>query len=215
MNSKMTGWLFLIAPLITLVFWLVSGMPTDASDLGVGEIVGELGKNPDWLKLSVSLASLGVVGTAIGWASMKGMMSGSNWAYIGGLAILISVPGQIAEAGLVAGTGSAGGSAAAAAGAGMADAAVAAGAVGAALWSASQAVGALSSAVFFLGIASMGIGMILQKNVHIISASSFAIMGILGVAGAAYDYGSLLMAVPYIGMVLTSVAVGVELIRSK
>lgn len=210
MSSKLTGWLLIASPIITMVAWFLSplgrlGAPADVAG-GTPGILMAIAADASIIKLFIAIAMIGIVGMAIGFGSMKKLMSGGAGyalAYIGAAAVLISIPGQMAEGGLIAGS-----AAAAALGeAGMG--------TGVALWSSGEAIGSLATGICFLGITLLGIGTYLQKNIHIISQVALTVIGIYGVVGAVQFYSEGLMAGAYVGLAFTSVAIGIELVRNK
>ena len=71
-----------------------------------------------------------------------------------------------------------------------------------------------ATAIFALGLALLGAGLYMKKSVHVISSASYMIIGLFGAIGSIFFYDAGLMAVYYFGLTLTTVAVGIELIRT-
>ena len=81
---------------------------------------------------------------------------------------------------------------------------------------AAQGIGSLTTAIAMLGFAVVGIAFLVQKNVHVILSALVTIVGFVGVVGAAasYDNDNVMM-VPYIGMMISALALGIIRIRTK
>ena len=71
-----------------------------------------------------------------------------------------------------------------------------------------------ATSIFALGLALLGAGLYMKKSVHVISSASYMIIGLFGVVGSILFYDGGLMAVYYFGLTLTTIAVGIELIRT-
>ena len=69
-------------------------------------------------------------------------------------------------------------------------------------------------AIFALGIGLLGFSMFQNETVHKISSSFYMIVGIYGVIGSILFYDQGLIGFYYVSLVITSVAIGIELFRT-
>jgi len=74
--------------------------------------------------------------------------------------------------------------------------------------------GGIGTAIFALGIGLLGFSMFQNETVHKISSSFYMIVGIYGVIGSILFYDQGLIGFYYVSLVITSVAIGIELFRT-
>jgi hypothetical protein len=205
MSTRMlTGLLLIIGPIVLLAGFITfagSGVVNDWSD--TAGTVAELGKNSGLVKTALSIVVLGMLGGAAGLAGLNHSMAGGSGAHYARLGLLLYVIGitiGIAEYTLLIGI-------AGAAGDGQAGAET--------LFTASQAIGAGATTIWFLGLAVIGISIFVQKNLHSILAALIVIVGVIGTVFGIIDYSSDLLIIPMLGSIVVTIATGALFLRSE
>jgi len=162
------------------------------------------GENAGLLKAAISVATLGMLIVAAGFAGLNHSMSGGSSAHymrVGLLVYIIGATVVIGESALNIGLAQA--------------ASDGKQAVAEALFAASEAIGSAGEATRFLGFALIGASIFTQKNLHVALGALMVVIGLFGVGVAVSDYTSPTMAVGYIGSTILTLATGVLVIRAK
>ena len=206
MNSKITGWILAIFPIVGLACWALSPIfalgPPGEFEGGYGAFAAELGKSANAVSLWMALAGLAYAVLTVGLMSLKSKYTDGNYGYMAGILLLVGFAGQGVETGAFSAAAQA-----ASKGAEMIPSA-------AALIVFCTTAGGGATSIFALGLALLGAGLYMKKSVHVISSASYMIIGLFGVVGSILFYDGGLMAVYYFGLTLTTIAVGIELIRT-
>jgi len=206
MNSKTTGWILTIFPIVGLACWALSPIfalgPPAEFEGGYGAFAAELGKSANAVSLWMALAGLAYAVLTVGLMSLKSKYTDGNYGYMAGILLLVGFAGQGVETGAFSAAAQA-----ASKGAEMIPSA-------AALIVFCTTAGGGATSIFALGLALLGAGLYMKKSVHVISSASYMIIGLFGVVGSILFYDGGLMTVYYFGLTLTTIAVGIELIRT-
>jgi len=206
MNSKITGWILAIFPIVGLACWALSPIfalgPPGEFEGGYGAFAAELGQSANAVSLWMALAGLAYAVLTVGLMSLKSKYTDGNYGYMAGILLLVGFAGQGVETGAFSAAAQA-----ASKGAEMIPSA-------AALIVFCTTAGGGATSIFALGVALLGAGLYMKKSVHVISSASYMIIGLFGVVGSILFYDGGLMAVYYFGLTLTTIAVGIELIRT-
>ena len=222
--SKTTGWLLVIGIIGTMAFGL-SNAAASADWSSDTAMLTALSTDVDWTKLSFILSAIGQIVLTIGIVGIKDAMSGGVGHKYASMAIWFLAIGATtnllwsammgltgdqwsaktsleAAAGGAAAAGQTEAAAAAAAGAGIA--------AGIALsaWATALAIGAASQLTTFIGVALLGIGLTMQKSLHMILAALITILGIIGIAITLYDARSTLLFIPFLGTFVIMLIIG-------
>jgi hypothetical protein len=188
MDSRtLSGLLLISSPIIMIVFWLLLGPDG-------GDVISA--------KYAYGIGTLGLLLMVVGLSLVKDEMAGgagAHYAQVGVLLLVLGMSAAIVESALEIVSVEA---------ASPEHTALFAGAA--------EGVGSLTTAISMLGLAVVGIAFLVQKNVHVILSALVTIVGIVGVVGAAtsYDNDNVMM-VPYIGMMISSLALGIVRLRTK
>jgi len=221
MNSRtLTGSLLIIGPILAImgfIGWAIV-VGTDISPDDTQATIKAFGENVVGVKMVVLLFTLGSIAVVGGIRGIRNSMDGGSGFEIAGFGffiMVIALAGNLAETAFVMGTAEASSKMAQAAAAGSAESAASAGAVAASLYSASQAIGAVTTALLFLGFGIIGYGVYMQKNFNAIIACLIVVIGIIGVVLPIIDYAQLWMIIPWVSFICMSIALGVISIRSN
>ena len=87
--------------------------------------------------------------------------------------------------------------------------------VASSMYAAGQAVGAVTTAFSMLGFALIGVGIFQQKNFSPLVAGLMIVAGIFTLVMCLIDYENQLIAIGYIGVVVSFVCLGVSLLTQK
>ena len=222
--SKTTGWLLVIGIIGSIAFGL-SNAAASADWSNDAAMLTALSTDVEWTKLSFILSAIGQIVIVIGIVGMRDAMSGGVGHKYASMAIwflaigattnliwsaLMGLTGDQwstktaleAAAGGAAAAGQAEAAAAAAAGAGIA------GGIAVSTWATSLAIGAASNLSTFVGITLLGIGLTMQKSLHMILAALITILGIVGIALSIIDSRSTLMFIPWVGTFIIMLIIG-------
>ena len=202
MSSRtLTGITLIVGPIMMIAFFLVGPMgsadPSDPQSLS-----SSLGNNVLWSEISLSLAVLGLLLRTVGINAIKNRMSGGSGYHIaelGFILILIGAAGELIEISLLIG---------------IANNAASLGLVEA-LHAVSGAIGPTSVSCAFLGFATIGLAILIQKNFHMLIALGAIVIGVIGTILPVANYESDLMIVPYLGLSLLLVTLGILVLRTK
>ncbi|MEC9308134.1 MAG: hypothetical protein VX966_01320 [Chloroflexota bacterium] len=202
MSSRaLTGITLIVGPIMMIAFFLAGPMgAADPSDLQA--LSSSLGNNVLWSEISLSLAILGLLLRTVGINGIKNMMSGGSGyhlADLGFIFILIGAAGELIEISLLIG---------------IANNAASHGIVEA-LHAVSGAIGPTAVSCAFLGFATIGLAILIQKNFHMLIALGAIVIGIIGTILPVANYESDLMIIPYLGLSLLLVTLGILVLRAK
>jgi hypothetical protein len=230
--TKTTGWLLVVGIIGSMAFGL-SNATASADWSSNAALLTALSTDVDWTKLSLILSAIGQIVIVIGIVGMRDAMSGGVGHKYASMAIwflAIGATTNLIWSAMLGLTGdqwstktTAEAMAVAAAGAGQAEAAQAA-AAGAAIsagiavsaLATALAIGAASNLSTFVGVTLLGIGLTMQKNLHVIKiiwnipwlAALITIFGIVGIALILIDSRSTLLFIPWIGTFVIMLIVG-------
>ena len=222
--SKTTGWLLVIGVIGGMALGF-SNETASADWTSDAAMLAALSTNVDWTKLSLMLSAIAQVFIVIGMVGIRDAMSGGVGHKYASMAIWFLAIGATtnllwsammgltgdqwstktsleAAAAAAAGAGNAEGAAAAAAGAGIA------GGVAASAWATAVAFGATTNLTMFTGVTLLGIGLTMQKSLHMILAALIAILGIFGIVQSIIDARATLMIIPWIGTFVIMLIIG-------
>jgi hypothetical protein len=205
MNSRtMTGRLLILAPITIMAAWFgwggILGFP-DSGDHAA--MVAAISQNPDTTKWLLGIAVLGMFMLAAGLQGLKNIMSGgsgSDYTSMGVLFFTMSIAAGLGEIALTIAAADAGA-------AGMPTIAMP-------IYLAGNGIGALTSAGMFLGFMLIGYGVYIQKNFNKIIPCLLFLTALFGLTIALYDYGSGLVSIGYLGMSVSTLAMGITILRS-
>ena len=222
--SKTTGWLLVIGVIGGMALGF-SNETASADWTSDAAMLAALSTNVDWTKLSLMLSAIAQVFIVIGMVGIRDAMSGGVGHKYASMAIWFLAIGATtnllwsammgltgdqwstktsleAAAAAAAGAGNAEGAAAAAAGAGIA------GGVAVSAWATALAFGATTNLTMFTGVTLLGIGLTMQKSLHIILTALIAILGIFGIVQSIIDARATLMIIPWIGTFVIMLIIG-------
>ena len=222
--SKTTGWLLVIGVIGGMALGF-SNETASADWTSDAAMLAALSTNVDWTKLSLMLSAIAQVFIVIGMVGIRDAMSGGVGHKYASMAIWFLAIGATtnllwsammgltgdqwstktsleAAAVAAAGAGNAEGAAAAAAGAGIA------GGVAASAWATAVAFGATTNLTMFTGVTLLGIGLTMQKSLHMILAALLTILGIFGIVQSIIDARATLMIIPWIGTFVIMLIIG-------
>ena len=222
--SKTTGWLLVIGVIGGMALGF-SNETASADWTSDAAMLAALSTNVDWTKLSLMLSAIAQVFIVIGIVGIRDAMSGGVGHKYASMAIWFLAIGATtnllwsammgltgdqwstktsleAAAVAAAGAGNAEGAAAAAAGAGIA------GGVAVSAWATALAFGATTNLTMFTGVTLLGIGLTMQKSLHMILAALLTILGIFGIVQSIIDARATLMIIPWIGTFVIMLIIG-------
>ena len=155
-------------------------------------------------KLSLSIATLGMLILAAGFYGLVDSMdkgSGALYAKTGLLIFVIGTAVAIIEPALIIGAAEAN----------------AAGnpALGETIDAVQMAIASAGVGIYFLGFAIIGVGILMQKNLNTLIAGPMVVMGLFGAFMSIYDYESLLLLPSYASTLFLPLATGIVFIRSR
>ena len=225
-KNKITGLALSKSPAAAIVLWFVLGFVILD---GVGpdnpqKWISELGANSTAVKYFFPIVTLLFLIGIGGLGYIKKSMEGGPGSYIASFAwflILLGAAGSLGEMAFtlalaeasnnaaVAGAAAAGGDAAAAA------TASANSAIAASMFAGGQAIGAVTTAFSMLGFALFGYAIWQQKNFSPILACLMFVIGIYTLIMCLIDYENPLVAIGYMGIVVSFVWLGISLLNKK
>jgi hypothetical protein len=219
-TRRITGLALIVPPVIAIIGWLVVGFVVLD---GVGpdkptEYIQKLGANSTAITYLIPIITLLFLMAIGGVGYIKKSMEGGPGSYIASFAwflIILGAAGQLGEVAATLALAEASDNAATAAAAGAADIAATNSAVAASMYAAGQAIGAVTTAFSMLGIALIGIGILQQKNFSPLVAGLMIVAGIFTLVMCLIDYENPLVAIGYIGVVVSFVCLGVGLLNQK
>ena len=207
MGTKRLGLLLVITPILGFMGWLLSGGPTTpAGDMegGYGAFAMEfVGKNTDQLHIAMAVAAIGFGLFSACLVALRAKIlekGASQSAFLGGILVIIGFAATVVENGAYS------------AGAQLANKELMSEAVS--MFTVATTAGGIGTAIFALGIGLLGFSMFQNETVHKISSSFYMIVGIYGVIGSILFYDQGLIGFYYVSLVITSVAIGIELFRT-
>ena len=207
MSTKRIGLLLIITPVLGFLGWALSGGPTTPAgnmEGGYGAFAMEfVGKNTDQLHIAMAVAEIafGLFSACLVALRAKILEKGaSQSAFLAGILVIIGFAATVVENGAYS------------AGAQLANKELMSEAVS--LCTVATTAGGIGTAIFALGIGLLGFSMFQNETVHKISSSFYMIVGIYGVIGSILFYDQGLIGFYYVSLVITSVAIGIELFRT-
>ena len=225
-TNRITGLALAVSPAIAIIIWFVIGFVILD---GVGpdtpkKYIAEMGANSTAITYLIPLVTLLFLIGVAGIGYIKKTMEGGPGSYIAGFAwflIIIGAASQLGEAAFTLAVADSSNTAAtnlaAAAGGDPVAAATAAAysAIASSMFAGGQAIGAVTTAFSMLGFALIGVAILQAKNFSPIIAGLMVITGIFTVIMCLVDYESPILAIGYIGVVISFVALGVSLLTKK
>ena len=219
-TRRITGLALIVPPLIAIIGWFAVGFVVLD---GVGpddpqKYIAEMGANSTAITYMMPIIALLFLMAVGGVGYIKKSMEGGPGSYIAGFAWFLIILGSAAQLGEVAATlalAEASDNAATAAAAGAADIAATNSAVASSMYAAGQAIGAVSTAFSMVGFALFGVGILQQKNFSPLVAGLIIVAAIYTAVMCLIDYENPLIAVGFIGVVVSFIALGVSLLNQK
>ena len=205
-TNRITGLALAISPVAAIVIWFIMGFVLLG---GVGPddpktYTAELGANSTAVKYLFPFVTLLFLIAVGGLGYIKKSMEGGSGSYIAGFAwflILLGAAGQLGEVAFTLA---------------LAEAAHDANwAVASSMFAGGQAIGAVTTAFSFLGFALFGFAIWQQKNFSPALAGLMFVAGIYTLIMCLVDYESPLVAIGYIGVVVSFAWMGVSLLTKK
>ena len=219
-TRRITGLALIVSPVLAIIGWLVVGFVVLD---GVGpdkptDYIAKLGANSTAITYLFPLITLLFLIAVGGVGYIKKSMEGGPGSYIASFAwflIILGAAGQLGEMAATLALAEASDNAATAAAAGAAQIAATNSAVAASMYAAGQSIGAVTTAFSMLGFALIGIGILQQKNFSPLVAGLMIVAGIFTLVMCLIDYENQLIAIGYIGVVVSFVCLGVGLLNQK
>ena len=215
--SKTTGWLLVIGVIGGMALGF-SNETASADWTSDAAMLAALSTNVDWTKLSLMLSAIAQVFIVIGMVGIRDAMSGGVGHKYASMAIwflAIGATTNLLWSAMMGLTGdqwstktSLEAAAAAAAGAGNAAGAGIAGGVAVSAWATAVAFGATTNLTMFTGVTLLGIGLTMQKSLHMILAALLTILGIFGIVQSIIDARATLIIIPWIGTFVIMLIIG-------
>ena len=209
--SKTTGWLLVIGVIGGMALGF-SNETASADWTSDAAMLAALSTNVDWTKLSLMLSAIAQVFIVIGMVGIRDAMSGGVGHKYASMAIwflAIGATTNLLWSAMMGLTGdqwstktSLEAAAVAAAGAGIA------GGVAASAWATAVAFGATTNLTMFTGVTLLGIGLTMQKSLHMILAALLTILGIFGIVQSIIDARATLIIIPWIGTFVIMLIIG-------
>ena len=207
MSTKRIGLLLIITPVLGFLGWALSGGPTTPAgnmEGGYGAFAMEfVGKNTDQLHIAMAVAAIGFGLFSACLVALRAKIlekGASQSAFLGGILVIIGFAATVVENGAYS------------AGAQLANKELMSEAVS--MFTVATTAGGIGTAIFALGIGLLGFSMFQNETVHKISSSFYMIVGIYGVIGSILFYDQGLIGFYYVSLVITTVAIGIELFRT-
>ena len=207
MSTKRIGLLLIITPVLGFLGWALSGGPTTPAgnmEGGYGAFAMEfVGKNTDQLHIAMAVAAIGFGLFSACLVALRAKIlekGASQSAFLAGILVIIGFAATVVENGAYS------------AGAQLANKELMPEAVS--MFTVATTAGGIGTAIFALGIGLLGFSMFQNETVHKISSSFYIIVGIYGVIGSILFYDQGLIGFYYVSLVITSVAIGIELFRT-
>jgi len=207
MSTKRLGLMLIITPVLGFLGWALSGGPTTPAgnmEGGYGAFAMEfVGKNTDQLHIAMAVAAIGFGLFSACLVALRAKIlekGASQSAFLAGILVIIGFAATVVENGAYS------------AGAQLANKELVSEAVS--MFTVATTAGGIGTAIFALGIGLLGFSMFQNETVHKISSSFYMIVGIYGVIGSILFYDQGLIGFYYVSLVITSVAIGIELFRT-
>ena len=205
-TRRITGLALIVPPLIAIIGWFAVGFVVLD---GVGpddpqKYIAEMGANSTAITYMMPIITLLFLMAVAGVGYIKKSMEGGPGSYIAGFAwflILLGAAGQLGEVAFTLA---------------LAEAAHDANlAVASSMFAGGQAIGAVTTAFSFLGFALFGFAIWQQKNFSPALAGLMFVAGIYTLIMCLVDYESPLVAIGYIGVVVSFAWLGIGLLNKK
>ena len=225
-TNRITGLALAVSPAVAIIIWFVIGFVILD---GVGpdtpqKYIAQMGANSTAITYLIPLVTLLFLIGVAGIGYIKKTMEGGPGSYIAGFAwflIIIGAASQLGEAAFTLAVADSSNTAAtnlaAAAGGDPVAAATAAAysAIASSMFAGGQAIGAVTTAFSMLGFALFGYAIWQQKNFSPILACLMFVIGIYTLIMCLIDYENPLVAIGYIGIVVSFVWLGISLLNKK
>ncbi len=206
MSTKTIGWILAIFPILGILSWATAGLPSSPAgefEGGYSAFATEIGKNSDRIHVNMGLAAIAYSVLIAGVICLRGKVAENNnsaFTALAGILVAIGYAATIAENGAYS-------AAASLSSEGLVPEAVS-------MLTLAATAGGYGTAILALGIGLLGYSMFKSKTIHVISSSAFMFVGIIGVIGSILFYDQGLIAIYYFSLTITTVATGIELIRT-
>ena len=219
-TRRITGLALIVPPLIAIIGWFAVGFVVLD---GVGpddpqKYIAEMGANSTAITYMMPIITLLFLMAVCSVGYIKKSMEGGPGSYIAGFAwflIILGSAGQLGEVAATLALAEASDNAATAAAAGAAAIAATNSAVASSMYAAGQAIGAVTTAFSMVAFALFGVGILQQKNFSPLVAGLIIVAGIYTAVMCLIDYENPLIAVGFIGIVVSFIALGVSLLNQK
>ena len=204
-SRTMMGRLLILGPCTIWAAWLIWGGILGFPDAGDHTaMVAAVSANAGVTKWLLGLAALGMFLMVAGLQGLRNSMpggQGSDYVAMGVLITTLSAAFGLGEIALTIVAGDVG----------------AAGNVPTAMtiYLAGNGIGSLSTAGIFLGFTVIGLGVYIEKNHNTIIAILLLVSGLFGLGLSLYDYGSQLIGIAYLAMILSVISIGSSILRSS
>jgi hypothetical protein len=203
-STKTIGWILVIGVILSLAGLLnpaaTADWPNDAA------VISALAGNVDLVAITFIISAVGQIIYIMGYSGIRENMTDGLWktkVQIGIMLVLTSAVINVAWSGLMVGTGEA----ASLGQAGMG--------IAAALYASANSVSLAGNAISFIGFALIGIGMMMGKAINNIIALVIGVLGIFGLVLVMVDNNSTLLFIPFMGIFIMSLIIGIMKLRQS
>jgi len=203
-STKTIGWILVIGVILSLAGLLNPAATADWSNDAA--VISALAGNVDLVAITFIISAVGQIIYIMGYSGIRENMADGLWktkVQIGVMLALTSAVINVAWSGLMAGTGEA----ASLGQAGMG--------IAAALYASANSVSLAGNAISFIGFALIGIGMMMGKAINNIIALVIGVLGIFGLVLVMVDNNSTLLFIPFMGIFIMSLIIGIMKLRQS
>ena len=203
-STKTIGWILVIGVILSLAGLLNPAATADWSNDAA--VISALAGNVDLVAITFIISAVGQIIYIMGYSGIRENMADGLWktkVQIGVMLALTSAVINVAWSGLMAGTGEA----ASLGQEGMG--------IAAALYASANSVSLAGNAISFIGFALIGIGMMMGKAINNIIALVIGVLGIFGLVLVMVDNNSTLLFIPFMGIFIMSLIIGIMKLRQS
>mgnify|MGYP006080105309 CR=1 FL=1 len=203
-STKTIGWILVIGVILSLAGLLNPAATADWSNDAA--VISALAGNVDLVAITFIISAVGQIIYIMGYSGIRENMTDGLWktkVQIGVMLALTSAVINVAWSGLMVGTGEA----ASLGQAGMG--------IAAALYASANSVSLAGNAISFIGFALIGIGMMMGKAINNIIALVIGVLGIFGLVLVMVDNNSTLLFIPFMGIFIMSLIIGIMKLRQS
>tara|TARA_B110000196_G_C20848149_1_gene521542 strand:+ start:41 stop:658 length:618 start_codon:yes stop_codon:yes gene_type:complete len=203
-TTKTIGWILVIGVILSLAGLLNPAATADWSNDAA--VISALAGNVDLVAITFIISAVGQIIYIMGYSGIRENMTDGLWktkVQIGVMLALTSAVINVAWSGLMVGTGEA----ASLGQAGMG--------IAAALYASANSVSLAGNAISFIGFALIGIGMMMGKAINNIIALVIGVLGIFGLVLVMVDNNSTLLFIPFMGIFIMSLIIGIMKLRQS